>query len=171
MEWTGKGLIAFPDTVPEEQQSAALRGLKGGGGLAALKSKSDFSTNVGQPRSQEWRRVELGPDLERAEVPELSQGLHERVLSAAGVPPALVTGSGNSGAMREAYRLLVLQTIEPIARMLMPEFAKVGVTGMSSASMMASDTAGKARSVGALVKAGVELERAMRLVGWGDDNV
>lgn len=35
--------------------------------------------------------------------------------------------------------------------------------------MMASDTAGRARSVGALVKAGVDLERAMRLVGWSDD--
>lgn len=169
MEWTGKGLIAFPDTVPEEQQSAALRGLKGGGGLAALKSKSDFATNVGQSRAQEWRRVELGPDLQRAEIPELSDGLHNRVLAAAGIPPALVTASGNAGAMREAFRQFSIMTVEPLARQMQPELRKLGITGLSSASMAAADTAGRARSVGALVKAGVNLERAMKLVGWADD--
>lgn len=165
-DWTGRGLLPFPDTVPEEQQSAALRGLKAGGTLAAIKSKADFTTNTGQSRGNEFRRVDLTPDLRQADLNPTIDSLHSRVLAAAGVPPALVTASGNAGAMREAYRLFVLQTIEPLARQLAPEFAKVGVTGMASASMMASDTAGRARSVGALVKAGVELERAMALVGW-----
>lgn len=169
MDWTGRGLLPFPDTVPEEQQSAALRGLKAGGTLAAIKSKADFATNVGQSRGQEFRRVDLTPDLRQADLNPAVDGLHSRVLAAAGIPPALVTASGNAGAMREAYRLFVLQTVEPMARQLMPEFAKVGVTGLSSASMMASDTAGRARSVGALVKAGVPLDKAMRLVGWADE--
>jgi hypothetical protein len=168
MDWTGRGLLPFPDTVPEDQQAAALRGLKAGGTLAAIKSKSDFATNTGQSRTQEFRRVDLTPDLRSADLNPAVDSLHNRVLAAAGIPPALVTGSGNAGAMREAYRLFVLQTIEPMARQLAPEFAKVGITGMSSASMMASDTAGRARSVGALVKAGVDLERAMTLVGWGE---
>lgn len=169
MEWTGKGVIAFPDSVPEEQQSAALRGLKAGGALAAIKSRADFATNVGQPRAQEWRRIELGPDLQRAEIPELSEGLHNRLLAAAGITPALLAASGNAGAMREAFRQFSIMTIEPLARQMLPELNKVGVTGLSSQSMAAADTAGRARSVGALVKAGVELERAMKLVGWGDD--
>ncbi|WP_371154153.1 hypothetical protein [Jannaschia sp. 2305UL9-9] len=169
MDYTGRGLLPFPDTVPEEQQAAAIRGLKAGGSLAAIRSKADFSTNVGQSRGQEFRRVDLTPDLRQADLNPAVDGLHHRVLAAAGIPPALVTGSGNAGAMREAYRLFVLQTVEPMAPQLAPEFAKVGVTGMSSASMMASDTAGKARSVGALVKAGVDLKRDMKLVGWADD--
>lgn len=169
MDWTGRGLLPFPDTVPEEQQSAALRGLKAGGTLAAIKSKADFTSNVGQARGNEFRRVDLTPDLRQADLNPAVDGLHNRVLAAAGIPPALVTGSGNAGAMREAYRLFVLQTIEPMARQLAPEFAKVGVTSLSSAAMMSADTAGKARSVGALVKAGVELERAMKLVGWADE--
>ncbi|MEO0939875.1 MAG: hypothetical protein AAFY38_17120 [Pseudomonadota bacterium] len=169
MDWTGKGLLPFPDTVPEDQQAAALRGLKSGGTLAAIKSRADFATNVGQPSRQEFHRTELGPDLRRADLNPFVDALHFRLLAAAGVPPALVTGNGNAGAMREAYRLFVLQTVEPLARQLLPEFAKVGVSKLSSASMMAADTAGRARSVGALVKAGVELERAMQLVGWADD--
>ena len=168
MDWTGKGLLPFPDTVPEEQQSAALRGLKGGGSLAALKSKSDFATNVGQTRGQEWRRVDLTPDLRQADLNPAVDGLHNRVLAAAGIPPALVTASGNAGAMREAFRQFSIMTIEPLARQMQPELSKVGITGLSSQSMAAADTAGRARSVGALVKAGVDLERAMTLVGWAD---
>jgi len=169
MEWTGRGLLPFPDTVPEEMQSAALRGLKGGNALAAIKSRADFATNVGQPRAQEFKRVELGPDLTRSTAHELSADLHHRTLAAAGIPAALVTGQGNAGAMREAFRQFSIMTIEPLARQMLPELSKIGVSGLSSASMAAADTAGRARSVGALVKAGVELERAMKLVGWSDD--
>ena len=168
-EWTGRGLLPFPDTVPEEQQNAALRGLKGGGTLAAIKSRADFAQNTGQ-RGQEFRKVDLTPDLRQADLNPATDSLHNRVLAAAGIPPALATGSGNAGAMREAYRLFVLQTVEPMARMLLPEFAKVGVSKLSSASMLSADVAGRARAVGVLVGAGVPLERAMKLAGWEDGN-
>lgn len=165
-EWTGKGLLPFPDTVPEEQQNQALRGLKGGGTLAAIKSKADFAVNTGQSRGNEFRRVELTPDLQKADLHPATDALHQRILTACGVPPALVTGNGNAGAMREAYRLFILQTIEPLARMLLPELHKVGVSALASDAMMSADVAGRARAVGGLVKAGVPLERAMSLAGW-----
>ncbi|WHZ37503.1 hypothetical protein [Sagittula sp. MA-2] len=168
-EWLGKGVLPFPDTVPEEQQAAALRGLKGGGTLAAIKSRADFAMNTGQSRGNEFRRVELGPDLRQADLNPAVDSLHARVLAAAGIPPALTTANGNAGAMREAYRLFVLQTVEPMARQLLPEFAKVGVFKMSNASMMSADVAGRARAVGVLTGAGVPLDRAMRLVGWGEE--
>jgi hypothetical protein len=166
LDWVGRGLLPFPDVVPEEQQKAALQGLKGGGMLAAIRSKADFATQTTQARGNEFKRVELTPDLQKADLNPITDALHERLLVACGIPPALVTASGNAGAMREAYRLFVLQTVEPMARQLLPELAKIGVSKLSSAGMMSSDTAGRARSVGALVKAGVELERAMKLVGW-----
>jgi len=167
-EWTGRGLLPFPDTVPEEQQAAALRGLKAGGTLAAIKSKADFTTSTGASRANEFRRVDLTPDLRQADLNDTVNGLHERLLAAAGIPPALVTGSGNAGAMREGYRLFVLQTVEPLARQLLREFAKVGVTKLTTASMMSADVAGRARAVGVLVGAGVPLEKAMTLAGWSD---
>lgn len=168
-EWLGKGVLPFPDTVPEEQQNAALRGLKAGGTLAAIKSKADHAVNTGQPRGNEFRRVELGPDLRQADLNPAVDGLHNRVLSAAGIPPALLTDSGNAGSMREAYRLLTLTTIAPMARQLLPELAKVGVTKLGTTSMMSADVAGRARAVGVLTGAGVPLEKAMRLAGWGED--
>lgn len=166
-DWVGRGLLPFPDTVPEEQQSAAISGLKGGGMLAAIRSKSDFSTNTGQSRANEFKRVELTPDLESADLNATVDQLHNRLLAAAGIPPALLTPSGNAGAMRESYRLFILQTIQPLARTLLPELSKVGVTSLSTASSMSADVAGRARAVGTLVGAGMTLQAALELVGWG----
>lgn len=168
MDWVGRGLLPFPDNVPEEQQSAALRGLKGGGNLAAIRSKADFATSTGNNRANEFRRVELTPDLEQAELPATVEQLHVRLLAAAGIPPALLTPSGNAGAMREAYRLFCLQTVEPLARTLLPELAKVGVSSLTTGSMMSADVAGRARAVGTLVGAGMSLDKALALVGWNE---
>ncbi len=167
MEWVGRGLLPFPDTVPEEQQTAAIRGLKAGGMLAAIRSKADFATSTGASRANEFRLVSLTPDLEQADLNPTVDQLHNRLLAAAGIPPALLTASGNAGAMRESYRLFVLQTVEPLARTLLPELAKIGVTSLSTGSMMSADVAGRARAVGTLVGAGMTLDQAMQLVGWG----
>lgn len=170
VEWVGRGLLPFPDTVPEDQQNAALRGLKGGGMVAAIRSKADFATNTGNSRSNEFKRVELTPDLESADLNPAVEQLHNRLLAAAGIPPALLTPSGNAGAMREAYRLFCLQTVEPLARTLLPELAKIGVTTLSTRSMLSADVSGRARAVGTLVGAGIPVDQAMQLVGWGKDD-
>jgi hypothetical protein len=167
-EMVARGILPFPDSVPEEQQAAALRGLKSGGTLAAVRSKADFATSTGNTRASEWRRVELTPDLEQADLNPTVEQLHNRLLAAAGIPPALLTPSGNAGAMREAYRLFCLQTVEPLARTLLPELAKIGVTTLTTGSMMSADVAGRARAVGTLVGAGMALDKALELVGWSE---
>lgn len=96
-EWMGRGLLPFPDSVPEDQSSAALRGLKAGGTLAAIRSKADFATNVGQPNRQDWSRTELGPDLRKADINPFTDALHQRVLSAAGCPLRLSLGRVTPG--------------------------------------------------------------------------
>lgn len=168
VEWVGRGLLPFPDVVPEEQQSAALRGLKGGGMLAAIRSRADFATNTGNARPNEFKRVELTPDHESADLNPTVDQLHNRLLAAAGIPPTLLTPNGNAGAMREGYRLFVLQHIEPLARQLLPELAKVGVTKLGTGTMMSADVAGRARAVGTLVGAGMSLDKALALVGWNE---
>ena len=115
----------------------------------------------------EFRRVELTPDLQKVGLNKFSDDLHNRLLAAAGVPPAPHTPQGNAGAMREGYRLFALQTIQPLARQMMPEFkSKLNMSGLSLDAMMSADVAGRARAVGVLTGAGVPLERAMELVGW-----
>lgn len=169
VEWVGRALLPFPDTVPEEQQTAAIRGLKGGGMLAAIRSRADFATNTGQSRASEFRAVPLTPPLEDADLNPTVEQLHDRLLAAAGVPPAMFAGSGNAGSARESYRFFTVGTILPIARQLLPELRKIGVTALSSKSMLSADVAGRARAVGTLVGAGMDLQKALELVGWSDD--
>jgi hypothetical protein len=165
MPMAGRGLLPMPATIPEEQQSKALSGLRSGS-LAVVTSKADYATHAGGDRS-ELKRVELTPDLQRMDLNPTTDSLHERILTAAGIPPALMTSSCNAGAMRKAYRLFALQTVEPMARTLMLELkAKLNVDALSLDDMMSADVAGRARAVGVLTGAGVPLERAMALVGW-----
>lgn len=168
LPYVGKGLLPMPGTIPEEQQQKAVQGLRTGS-LAVVSSKEDFGHHTGGTRS-EVKRVELTPDLSRMGLAEISRDLHERVLSAAGIPPSLLTSSGNAGAMREAYRLFALQTVDPLARQITPELKrKIGVERLGLQDMMSADVAGRARAVSSLVQSGVPLATALSLTGW--DNV
>lgn len=165
LPYAGKGLLPVPATVPEEQSTKAIQGLRNGS-LAVVTSKEDFGHHTGGTRS-ELKRVELTPDLSRMGLAEISRDVHERVLSAAGIPPSLLTASGNAGAMREAYRLFALQTVDPLARMITPELKrKIGVERLGLQDMMSADVAGRARAVGALTAAGVPLGLALSMTGW-----
>jgi len=165
--YTGKGLLPMPSTIPEEQQQKAAVGLQSSS-LAVVSSKADYAHQTGGHAS-EFRRVDLTPELAKADLNPFTTDLHYRLLAGCGVPPTLVTANGNAGAMREGYRLFALQTILPLARQCQPEFGrKLGVSSISIDKMMSADIAGRARAVGVLTAAGVDLEKAMTLAGWGD---
>lgn len=168
LDWTGKGLLPVPANIPEEQKTAALQGLRGGSMLSTVTSKEDVGHHTGGARS-EFKRIDLTPDIEKAGLAEQARDLHARVLAAAGIPPSLYDAGGNAGALRETYRLFVNQTLEPLARIITPELAKIGVSRLGTEDTFSSDTAGRARSVSSLVQGGVPLATAMALVGW--DNV
>lgn len=166
--YAGKGVLPFPSAVAEDQKAKAVSGLQNGA-LAVLTSKSDFAHQTGG-HSAEWRRVDLSPDLQKTEFANVSRDLHIRLLTGCGIPPALMTEDGNAGAMREAYRLFVLQTVQPLARQILPELtAKLGLTSLSTADMMSADVAGRARAVGILTGAGVDLQKALAMAGWDSE--
>ncbi len=165
--YTGKGLLPMPSTIPEEQQQKAAVGLQSSS-LAVVSSKADFAHQTGGHGS-EFRRVDLTPDLSKADLNTFTTDLHYRLLAGCGIPPALVTANGNAGAMREGYRLFALQTILPLVRQCKPELSrKIGADKLSIDAMMSADVAGRARAVGVLTGAGVALDKAMKLVGWSD---
>lgn len=165
MPMAGKGFLPMPSTIAQEEKAKALSGLQSGS-LAVVTSKADFAHQTGGDRS-ELRRVELTPDLQRLDANTFTDDLHMRIMTACGIPPALLTAQGNAGAMREAYRLFALQTVQPFARQILPELrTKLNVTGLSLDRMMSADVAGRARAVGTLTGAGVDLDKAMKLVGW-----
>lgn len=168
MPMAGKGFLPMPASIAKEEKDKALSGLQSGS-LAVVTSKADFAHQTGGERS-EMRRVELTPDLQKLDANKFTDDLNTRIMTACGLPPALLTSSGNAGAMREAYRLFALQTVKPLARQITPELKrKLGVSGLSLDGMMSADVAGRARAVGVLTKAGVPLEKAMKLAGWTDD--
>ncbi|MBV7393260.1 phage portal protein [Mameliella sediminis] len=166
--YAGKGLLPFPAAVSEEQKGKAISGLQSGA-LAVRTSKADYAQQTGGHQS-EWRRVDLSADLQKTDFAEISRDLHIRLLTGCGIPPALMTENGNAGAMREAYRLFVLQTIQPLARQCLPELMdKLGLTSLTTDDMMSADVAGRARAVGILTGAGVSLDKALKMAGWDDD--
>jgi hypothetical protein len=168
LPWAGKGLLPIPMTVPAEQKDAALAGLRTGY-LATVYSKEDHSHHTGGAKS-EFKRVDLTPELARAGLTDYGRDLHSRILAACGIPPGMVTDSGNAGAIREQMRAFALTTLDPLSRMITPELSrKIGVTRLGLQDLMSADVAGRARAVGSLVQSGVPLATAMSLVGW--DNV
>lgn len=168
MQWVGKGLLPIPATIPEDQQNKAIQGLRHGS-LAVVTSKEDYQHHTGG-RPSEFKRVDLTPDLARAGLDATARDLHDRVLAACGIPPGMLTASGNAGAIREQMRAFALTTLDPLARMITPELSrKIGVQRLGLQDLMSADVAGRARAVGSLVQSGVPLATAMALVGW--DNV
>lgn len=168
LPYVGKGLLPVPATVPEEQKNAALAGLRGGSSLVAVTSKEEIAHHTGGVRS-EFKRVDLTPDLAKAGLPEIGRDTHARILGAAGIPPSLYAEGGEGAGLRETYRFFVLGTLDPLARVITPELAKIGVERLGLQDLMSADVAGRARAVHSLVESGVPLRTAMDLTGW--DNV
>ena len=87
------------------------------------------------------------------------------MLAACGVPPDLFA-AGN--ASREAWRRFLHGSLQPLAALVARELAdKLERPGLSIGfrRLAASDVANRARALGDLVKAGVELAEARRLSG------
>ena len=170
-EWAGRGILTAPSGVPEDQTAGLLGRIKSGS-MAMVRSKADIAHATGNGRPDEWKRVEMTPDLRGLDLSDHATRLHNQIAAAFGIPPVLLSDSGNAGAQREGWRQLELGLIQPLARTILPELTrKLGITSLTSAAMMASDTAGRARSLKGLVESGLPLETAMELVGWGDVRV
>ena len=165
LPFAGKGLLPMPATLTGDQAGKVLAGLQTGS-LAVVTSKADMAVHSGGSR-EEISRVELTPELRGLDLTNSASGLHDRILCAAGVPPAMLSSMGNAGSSRESYRQFILSTISPLSRIIGGELdRKLGVTRLSLADLMAADTAGRSRSVNSLVQSGVPLALAMQLVGW-----
>ena len=68
--------------------------------------------------------------------------------------------------MREAWRQLLFGTVAPLGRIVEAELsAKLFPLKIRWQELRASDLQARARSVDSLVKAGVEVSRAMELAG------
>ena len=92
-----------------------------------------------------------------------------RSTRAIGIPYSLVVDAPGVG-QRESYRRMLHSTIAPIARIVEAELsAKMGVEiRLSFEALFGGDLSAKSRAVSSLTTSGMELERALALVGLSD---
>ena len=102
------------------------------------------------------------------ELLEIAGWTAEQTLSAAGVPPILFSRQVSSS--RQEERRFLTMTCQPVADRLASEFARVLQAPVSiKVSAMSSDViTGLSRSVGSLVKAGLDLPQALEIAGLLD---
>ena len=105
-----------------------------------------------------------------AQVPEANVALRSDValdiIAALGIPAPLFHGSDGVSA-REAYRLLLVTTLMPIAELISDELSRKLETTVSIGfrRLHAADIQSRARAFGSMIAAGVSEETAMSVSG------
>ena len=116
----------------------------------------------------DWKPSRLGPDWSMGGT-DLHALVLQEVLAVCGIPPALAPGANAAGpTLREGNREFLTTTIQPLGALIAAEASRVlerPVT-IHHHALAAADVAARARGVHVLTQAGVEVERAMMLVGW-----
>ena len=90
------------------------------------------------------------------------------VLAACGVPPTLFVANSDGTAQREAFRRFMHASLRPVARLIEAEARRKLDSPelvLDLSELWAADVAGRARSFGQLVKAGVHPEDAAENTG------
>ena len=161
--------------IPSAGVSTPQQTVERGGFWGSEISKGGlFVIPLGSPRSAE--------SLKRPDAEVIHPEPHEQhvalrrdaaadLLSAAGVPGALVDVRAEAAGQREAFRRLVHGTIEPLARAVENEVAaKLAMElRFDFKALFAADLAGRGRALKQLVDAGVALDLALATVGLGGD--
>ena len=114
----------------------------------------------------DWKPQRMGANPP-ATLAELRGAAAEDILSACGVPPGLASGTAEGTSQRESWRRFGI-TMQSVGRGVAEELSdKLDLPGLSLTfeSIGSADMSGKSRAVGALVKAGVKLPRALQMVG------
>ena len=141
--------------------------------LAILKGRTaigeTMSEGMGQGRfaapHQDWQVKRMG-----AQIPEphiaLRFEIGRDVCSALGIPGALYNGT-DGGSSREAYRQLLVATLEPWASIIKAELReKIGYSvDFNFRKLAAADIAARARSYGTLIASGVDKAEAAAVSG------
>jgi hypothetical protein len=154
---------------------SAIRGKRGSTLIVegvAQATAAGMNPQIGQ------RRDDLTPDLHRAEAGALWSRSRGAVAECFGIPAAFFNAASTGPVFREIERHLVTYTLLPIAKLIEAEASgKLGgaITIDVERPFQSWDNGARARSMSAIIKAmaeakeaGIDPEKAMRLVGWSD---
>ena len=162
-----------PGENAQDQDDDPLSGLKSaivkarGKSVFVESTAGSFGGDVRDAPRQDWVQRRLGADP-----PEALAGLLDatalQVLAACGVDPVLTgLAKGDGTLAREAYRRFERLTLQPLARIVEAELAaKLDAPdlALNFDSLRASDFAGIARSLKAMLEAGVSIDAASAIL-------
>ena len=104
-----------------------------------------------------------------ASSPQLVEALGGLVLAASGVPPVLLSSNVGGSAYRDAWRAFLASAVQPVADMLARAVVEqLGVEcaiAVSSRHNTPADLVSRARAVGSLTTAGVDVGKALEIAG------
>lgn len=171
----GSQVLPLPDSSAEDME-AMRQAIRGKQGQTLVIEGVAQATAAGMNPQLGQRRDDLTPDLHRAEASTLLESSRGAVAEVFGVPRAFFNPASTGPVFREVQRHLVQYTLAPLAKLISDEAStKLGgsVSVDVETPVQAYDTGGRARALSGIVKAlseakeaGIDPEKAMKLVGW-----
>ena len=161
---------ADPDDEGMTELQTQIRNLQGKTFLAETTADA-YGLGKEQAPAGDWVQKRLGPVIPEGNI-KAYQEIERTVLAASGVPIEIVSGDAQGTAAREGWRRFLFGTIHPMSRYLITAMADLGngyTVQLDFQNLQASDVVGRARSVGTLVQAGVELDEALEHAGFTDN--
>ena len=158
---------ADPDDEGMKDLQTQIRNLQGKTFLAETTS-AGYDLGKEQAPAGDWIQKRLGPVIPEGNV-KAYQAIEQTVLAVAGVPIEIVSGDAQGTAAREGWRRFLFGTLHPMGRYLITAMADLGdgyTVQLDFQNLQASDVVGRARSVGTLVQAGVDLDEALEHAGF-----
>ena len=155
-------LLPGPSEAVTPPFKAALQALKGGLRLVTTSRESE----PGAAPQFDWKPQRLGANPPQAII-QAREAAERTIAAACGIPYSLIGESEGMG-QREAYRRLQALTVTPTAMLIESELrAKLDapMLALRFDGLRAADIEGRARSAKALVAAGVDADRALRIAG------
>ena len=160
-------LLMLPDGTSEEQITALRRDLASiEGGISLVETEAaGHGQGVRAAPQVDWQLRRFGANVPESNV-ALRSDIALDIIAALGIPAPLFHGSDGVSA-REAYRLLLVTTLQPIAELITDELSRKLETTVSIGfrRLHAADIQSRARAFGTMVAAGVSEEVAMSVSG------
>ena len=159
-------LLIHPELTDAQQEQLArdLKLMEGGVSLLETGSAGHGQGNRNAPQT-DWASRRIGAHVP-AENIQLREQASGDVLAAMGVPAPLFHGTDGVSA-REAYRLLLVTALQPIAELISSELetkietpVKIGFRRLHAA-----DIQSRARALAGMIASGVDKETAMEISG------
>ena len=149
-----------------EDLKSDLRTSKGKTQLVPSMSLGWGEGRTSAPQSVEWRPQRYGMNPPEV-LARLRLETNDTVLGALGVPSAFYSTEASSAALREALRIYLHSTLQPIADVIRQELQEKLLPNvkLSFDRLFASDLQGRARAFQSLVTAGMTVEKAAALSG------